>query len=250
MKLGLMVHGHINGIIGTEVGVRCGYTPVCIGDKVKVLNHADWSEGEGLVVSLGKNIIVLGYNNTAIDKLEVKQIIKSHAELKVGDILTDCLWEYSVVRVDTEAIKAEVIENVKKYIADLDWNNTKEVQENAIEKLVMSLEGEEVILLASQDSPCNKNCWYNAAIVLKEIGYPRNKEAIPYLMNWFQDLNWPGVKTIVELLRKVGIEEVVHIKTAMEKAIVNKDEIWVEGLEYLAQELGITGCFNRSNRLK
>ncbi|MBU5676877.1 DUF5071 domain-containing protein [Alkaliphilus sp. MSJ-5] len=131
------------------------------------------------------------------------------------------------------------MKDIEKYIADLNWDNPDFIQQNAIRKL-SEIEESKVILLAKQSELCNKSCWYNAAIVLKNIGYPRNKLAIPYLMNWFKDTNWPGVPIIVQLLKEIDVDVLMpHIKNVIEQASKEQDGLWAYGMIYLINELKI-----------
>jgi hypothetical protein len=46
----------------------------------------------------------------------------------------------------------------------------------------------------------SKALWENEAGILKNIGYPKNKYTIPGLLEWLQDLNWPGALISMEAL--------------------------------------------------
>ncbi|MDF2547146.1 MAG: hypothetical protein K0R93_2044 [Anaerosolibacter sp.] len=128
--------------------------------------------------------------------------------------------------------------DIEKYILDLNWSKPESVQKNAIKEL-SKIDENQVILLAQQSDLCHKACWHNASIVLKSIGYPRNKLALPYLMNWFQDANWPGVQNIVQLFKEIDVIVLLpHIKNAMKQALRENDETWAYGIVYLIQELG------------
>ncbi|AKL95054.1 hypothetical protein CACET_c16050 [Clostridium aceticum] len=142
------------------------------------------------------------------------------------------------------------MEDIEKFIRDLNWNNPKDITDKAIQEL-LKVNEEEAVLLANQSNDlCNKSCWHNASIVLKEIGYPRNRLALPYLMNWFQDVNWPGVPVVVELLKDIDIETLVpHIKHAMEKALRDNDSFWAFGILYLLKELNISNSKLKESNL-
>lgn len=130
--------------------------------------------------------------------------------------------------------------NIRGYIKDLSWSKPEEIQKKAIKKLE-NIRDEDIILLANQDDElCSKDCWGNAATVLKKIGYPRINPAIPYLMEWFQDINWPGVLTIIQSFK--GIDTIIlvpYIEEAMKRAVQEDDEMWCYWLEYLVLELNV-----------
>lgn len=130
--------------------------------------------------------------------------------------------------------------NIKELIRDLDWRKPEEVQITAMKKLEC-LDDLNLALLAHQSNDlCHKYCWENAAKVLKNIGYPRIKSVLPYLMEWFQDINWPGVMTIVEILRNIEpLELLPFIEDAAHKAILDKDETWDFGIVYLINAIGL-----------
>lgn len=133
------------------------------------------------------------------------------------------------------------MKDIEELVKNLNWGNPEHIQQSAIGKL-LEVNEEEAVLLAKQSKEiCSKSCWYNAANILQEIGYPRNRFAILYLMEWFQDLNWPGVATVVELLNRIYENVLVsNIKVAMGKALKDKDEMWAYGLIYLIGELSIS----------
>lgn len=102
-----------------------------------------------------------------------------------------------------------------------------------------------MFLAKKSNELCSKECWHNASVVLKQIGYPNNKEALPYLVEWFQDLNHPGVENIIELLREIDKNELKpHIEHGILKAIQDKDVDWGLGLLTLINELKITKSFD------
>jgi len=139
------------------------------------------------------------------------------------------------------------LDNIEQLIKDLNWQNPEEVQKNAMNKLEKISE-EEVVLLARQSELCNKSCWHNAAIVLKKIGYPRIRLAIPYLMEWFRDANWPGAMTIFDLFKTIDVNILLpYLRCAAEYAIKENDTIWGYWLIDLLNQLNInTSDFNSS----
>ena len=130
--------------------------------------------------------------------------------------------------------------DIRDHIRDLSWYKSEEVQRQAILRLE-HIKDEDIILLARQDNElCSKDCWENAAIVLRHIGYPRINSVIPYLMEWFMDLNWPGVPTIIEIFRSIDVNALTpYIEEAMEKAVKEGDYMWCYWLGYMARELNV-----------
>jgi hypothetical protein len=136
------------------------------------------------------------------------------------------------------------MENIKELIQDLDWNKPNHIINKSLKELV-KVSDEEAILLADQSNEIfTKYCWYNAAVILKKIGYPRNQLALSYLMCWYRDINWPGVSIITELLKEIDGKILVPIITdAVEIAINQNDSSWASGLLYLIDELRISNSY-------
>ncbi|WP_026476139.1 DUF5071 domain-containing protein [Alkaliphilus transvaalensis] len=134
---------------------------------------------------------------------------------------------------------------IKELIADLDWGKPREIQENAIRRL-KEIDDEDIVLLAKQSNDiCHKGCWQNAALVLKLIDYPRIKPALPYIMQWFQDINWPEVYTIIEILRDAKPFELIpYIEEASKRAIIDEDGLWALGIVFLLEKLELNHKIN------
>ena len=135
-----------------------------------------------------------------------------------------------------------------RLIDDLDWNATPEETENAMERLV-NLDDDKLYLLLQPRY--DKRYWYNAAIVISKIGYPRIESIIPGLLRWLQDMNWPGALKVVETLQKVDRNVLIYyIEQALTKAKATNDTLWItwikeELIELL--EIGIEDFINKSN---
>ncbi|UYZ37905.1 DUF5071 domain-containing protein [Clostridium beijerinckii] len=124
-----------------------------------------------------------------------------------------------------------MLEDINVLINKLDWNTPIDSQKEAINKL-LSIDNNDVGLLIQ---PMEQKYWDNSAKVLKKIGYPRNKLAIPGLLEWLQDLNWPGAQTAMETLQKVEVFELLpYLETAIQKAVEENDDMWIMALKELA----------------
>jgi hypothetical protein len=108
---------------------------------------------------------------------------------------------------------------IEEYIQNLNSDAPQYLQDYAISQLIY-LEDSKLHLLLQ---PISKCYWKNAAIVLKRIGYSRVKSIIPELLEWIQDMNWPGAQEIVDLLITVDDEIVPYVK----KILKSKDGIWI-----------------------
>ena len=85
-----------------------------------------------------------------------------------------------------------------------------------------------------------KSCWENGVLILKNMGYPRNKKALPKLAGLLQDRNWPGALEAIELFRLLGKKiSVPYIEKECEVAIQCTDNDWLEHLYFATDSLGI-----------
>lgn len=120
------------------------------------------------------------------------------------------------------------------YIMDLlDWNNGLEKQKEGI-RLAKEVKCINVFL-----QPCdkyyNKNVWDNCAIILSER---TDEELSPYLielMEWLQDMNWPGAFCILERLQKYKKSKSFHFafNVCLKRAQALDDDIWESNLRMI-----------------
>jgi hypothetical protein len=122
-------------------------------------------------------------------------------------------------------------EDINVLIGNLSWDTNSDIQQKAIEKL--SIINEKYINMLIR--PVDKRFWENAALVLKKIGYPRNELAIPGLLEWLQDMNWPGAWIALETLQDIDILALLpYIENALKKAVAEDDEMWIMAIKELA----------------
>ena len=120
------------------------------------------------------------------------------------------------------------------YIMDLlDWNNSIERQEQGIEmaKDVKCIN----VFLQPGSRYYGKNVWDNCAKILSARS---NEELSPYmieLMEWLQDMNWPGAFCIFERLKGMVNEQLFqHSYTiCLKYAQALEDEVWENNLRML-----------------
>ncbi|MEL0438995.1 DUF5071 domain-containing protein [Phycobacter sp. K97] len=55
-----------------------------------------------------------------------------------------------------------------------------------------------------------------------ELGFPSLNEAIPDLLEWLQDANWPVAEPIASIMQYAGTEIVPHIR----KILAGQDQEW------------------------
>ena len=115
----------------------------------------------------------------------------------------------------------------------LDWNNDLSVQQEGCisAKTVRCLK----VFMQPMDSQFNKNIWENCAIILSD---KEDELLTPYLMellDWLQDLSWPGSTIILERLQKYRDYENLGRAISNRIVVANalKDEVWLSSLAEL-----------------
>ena len=120
------------------------------------------------------------------------------------------------------------------YIMDLlDWNNSIEKQEQGV-KLAKNVKCINVFLQPGSRH-YGKNVWDNCAKILSARS---NEELSPYLielMEWLQDMNWPGAFCILDRLKGMVNEQLFqHSYTiCLKYAKALDDEVWESNLKML-----------------
>ena len=120
------------------------------------------------------------------------------------------------------------------YIMDLlDWNNSIERQEQGIEmaKDVKCIN----VFLQPGSRYYGKNVWDNCAKILSARS---NEELSPYmieLMEWLQDMNWPGAFCIFDRLKGMVNEQLFQYSytICLKCARALDDETWESNLRML-----------------
>ncbi len=126
--------------------------------------------------------------------------------------------------------------NIDDIMDLLDWNNSTEKQEQGIQlaKDVKCIN----IFLQPRCHDYGKNVWDNCAKILSARS---NEELSPYmveLMEWLQDMNWPGAFCILDRLKGMVNEPLFqHSYTICLKcARALDDEVWESNLKMLEEE--------------
>ncbi len=119
------------------------------------------------------------------------------------------------------------------YIMELiDWNNSIEEQALGI-RLARDVKCINAFL--QPGSPYGKNVWDNCAKILSER---TNEELAPYLielMEWLQDMNWPGAFCILDRLKKMTGDSLFEYlyNSSLKYAKVLEDDVWESNLKML-----------------
>ncbi len=111
----------------------------------------------------------------------------------------------------------------------LDWNNSQELQKKGIE-LGLKIEDLQVFM---QDGN-GKNVWGNCAKILSQKSDEELKPYLPEILEWLQDLTWPGALTILERLKQFDYKILkIPFEQAIQKANEENDITWIGFLSYI-----------------
>ena len=126
-------------------------------------------------------------------------------------------------------------DKINKYLIDLDWNQSPHVLNEAMEHLVNLIDESNVRLLLQ---PYDKPWWKNSAIVLTRIDSELVKLLFPEILEWIQDLNWPGADIVFGLIIDIVDDKIrLIIDETIVKAKEINDSTWIYSLELLKNSL-------------
>lgn len=123
--------------------------------------------------------------------------------------------------------------SIIKIMNMLDWHKPYEIQSQGrdLAKSIKTI----VPFLQPLTQKHNKNVWENCALIIAEKSDEELKPHLVQLLEWLQDMNWPGAFCILERLQKYSdsnsITEAINI--CIEKSKENKNEIWESNLNIL-----------------
>lgn len=115
----------------------------------------------------------------------------------------------------------------------LDWHMPPEIQAKGI-SLAKNIKT--IIPFIQPLTPkYNKNVWGNCAVILAEKSDEELKPHLIELLEWLQDMNWPGAFRILDRLQKYSDNNSIHnaINICIEKAKGCNDEVWEENLNVI-----------------
>ena len=122
---------------------------------------------------------------------------------------------------------------IKELVYNLDWKNSKEEQEEAIEKL-SKIEKKYFNLIFDKSL---KATWENAVLVIDKIGTPKNEFFIPTLLWLLQDVNWPGALHAISILAKYDKNVLIpQLEPKIRVAYEREDYMWLGRLKMLVEK--------------
>ena len=129
-----------------------------------------------------------------------------------------------------------MVNNINEIMDMLDWKQDLEIQEKG--RVLASQVECLKIFFQPKDEKYNKNVWDNCALVIAQ----KNDTLIqPYMfemLEWIQDLNWPGAPIIFERLRNFQNLKILGlvIDECIKKAYATDDVMWLHWLGVLLRE--------------
>ena len=114
----------------------------------------------------------------------------------------------------------------------IDWNSPIEDQKKGI---LYAQEIKDIsCFIQPMDCQYNKSIWENCAMI---ISHRTNEELEPYiipLLEWLQDMNWPGANIICERLKKISIDFIFKpMSYVIMRASEKDDKEWLYNLREL-----------------
>ena len=117
----------------------------------------------------------------------------------------------------------------------LDWNQSEENQAlgRSLAKDIKCIN----VFLQPFDKDCGKNVWNNCAIILAEKTDEELSPILIQLLEWVQDLNWPGAFCILERLRKYADDYHFHYSynICLKCAQALEDDTWINNLKMIKE---------------
>ena len=118
----------------------------------------------------------------------------------------------------------------------LDWHMSSEIQSQGIS---LARNEETIIPFIQPLTPKhNKNVWENCAVIIAEKSDENLKPYLVELLEWLQDMNWPGAFCILNRLQKYSDDNSLYtaITACMEKSKSTNDKMWYNNLTLLIEK--------------
>ena len=125
--------------------------------------------------------------------------------------------------------------NIAEIMDMLDWHMPSEIQFKGI-SLARNIET--IIPFMQPLTPNhNKNVWKNCAVIIAEKSDEKLKPHLVELLEWLQDMNWPGAFCVLDRLKKYSDNNSIlsAISICLQRANARNDEIWESNLLMLQQ---------------
>lgn len=122
----------------------------------------------------------------------------------------------------------------------IDWRKPSETQSKGIS---LASKFENIVPFIQPLTPKhNKNVWENCAVIISQKSDEEIKPYLVELLEWLQDMNWPGAFCILDRLCKYSDNNTIFeaINTCIEKAKESRDDVWNSNLHLLLNNVNKT----------
>jgi KaiC/GvpD/RAD55 family RecA-like ATPase len=129
-------------------------------------------------------------------------------------------------------------DEVLSLLKDFNYHLPPEVREERKQKLLADTSYSPSLLLQLDILP--KSTWHFVVEIIRELGYPRNRDALPSLVELMQDINWPGADEAMEIIKGIEKEVTVPIiENAIKEAYSEEDYQWLAGIKRMVKRSAI-----------
>lgn len=126
--------------------------------------------------------------------------------------------------------------NITEIMDMLDWNMPPEIQSKGI---FLAKNIETILPFIQPLTPKhNKNVWENCAVIISEQSDEKIRPHLIELLEWLQDMNWPGAFCILERLQKISDNNAIisAINVCVKKAKDCSNDVWESNLYMLLKK--------------
>lgn len=99
--------------------------------------------------------------------------------------------------------------DIDEIMTMIDWNNSDELQAKGIElaECIININ----VFLQPANPGLNKNVWENCAKILAAKSDDVLQPYLLHLLEWLEDINWPGALIIIERLKNFSGELLIDV---------------------------------------
>ena len=122
------------------------------------------------------------------------------------------------------------MQDITEIMDMLDWHKLPEIQAKGI---ALARSTETIIPFIQPLTPKhNKNVWENCAAIIAEKSDEKLEPYLTELLEWVQDMNWPGAFRIMDRLQKYSDDASLcgAVNACLAKARECGDEVWEDNL--------------------
>lgn len=139
------------------------------------------------------------------------------------------------------------MKQIEEIMKKIDWNSSSEDKNKGI-KLAKKVKNLDFFM-----QPCsehyNKNVWEGCAIIISNRNDEELKPYIEKMLDWLQDMNWPGYKIIFDRMCNMKANILIEeYNKCVEKALKNKDYNWLTYLAGLLKNKELHNIIDKGQR--